>query len=171
MARGLGGSYGARTEGHPRRSGAPPGPDFDDFSGGEFPSPPVGPPQSEQPGRGVMTDPNTQDYAPVTGEPGMFYTPDRMMKIGAFYRSPTSPPQSEQPRRGVNATRSEDEPAFFERPTLSRFPGTGEGLESVQPNPVDMTEWWEENQPPNFNENGYLGPVARYINDTQFTPS
>ena len=144
----MGGSYGARTENHPGRSGGPP---IDSFGGGDFPrQTPTSPPQSEQPGRGVMIDPNQADYAPVTGSPGRFYTPDRMMTVGVEYREP--PPEDLGP--------------------LQQFPGTGEGLYSVQPNTPDTTAAWvAENQPPNFDETGYLAPVAQYINSTQFTPS
>ena len=95
MARGIANSYGVDTGGHPGRSGMP-----------------TSPPQSEQPGRGVLIDPNEAEYSPVTGEPGRFYTPDRMMTVGVEHREP--PPDDLGP--------------------LQQFPGTGEGLYSVQPN-------------------------------------
>jgi hypothetical protein len=48
-----------------------------------------------------LIDPNQAEYAPVTGQPGRYYTPDRSMTVGVGYATPSSPPQSEQQGRGL----------------------------------------------------------------------
>ena len=47
-------------------------------------------------------NPNAE-YPPVTGDPGMYLTPDRTMHVGIASGLPDEPPQSEQPGRGVTA--------------------------------------------------------------------
>ena len=109
-------------------------------------------------GPNMPYDPNA-DYLPDTGNPGMYYTPDREMTVGT------------RPRGGARRALNDTGGGGGGGGGLKDFPDDDrDELYSVQPNDPEPEQLDADPNLP-FEEGGYLAPVADFLNKFRQVPA